>query len=71
MRLSLVVFEVITVDVRVVVASISTFLDCAAAVGLPTGAAPPPLAAESEPVPAALLAAAARKAGVASRTALR
>jgi hypothetical protein len=71
MRLSLVGFEMITVEVRVVVASISTFLDYAAGVGLPTGAAPPLLAAESEPVPTALLAAAARKAGAASRTALR
>jgi hypothetical protein len=70
-RLSLVGFEVMTVEERVVVASIRTLLEHAAVVGLPRGDARPPLAAEAEPVPAALLAAPARKAGAASRTALR
>jgi hypothetical protein len=70
-RLSLVGFEILTLEVRVVVASINTFLDYAAAVGQLTGVSRPLLAAEPEPVPAALLTAGARRAGTATRAAVR
>jgi gas vesicle structural protein len=67
-RLSLVGFEVITVEVRVVVASINTFLEYASAVGMLPGGSRPLLAAAPEPVPAAVRTA-ARKGGAAARAA--
>jgi gas vesicle structural protein len=71
-RLSLVGFEIITVEARVVVASINTFLDYAVAVGQIPSVTRPFVPIESEPVPAGLLAeGATRKASGASRVAAR
>src|SRR5262245_43062205 len=68
-RVSLVGFEIITVEARVIVASIDTFLDYAAAVGQLPAVSRPSLAAEAERVPAGLLAAPARKAAPLRRVA--
>jgi hypothetical protein len=70
-RVSLVGFEVITVEARVIVASISTFLDYAAAMGQLPMVSQPLLPVEVESIPAGVLAAAARKSAVASRAAMR
>jgi gas vesicle structural protein len=63
-RLSLVGFEVITVEVRVVVASINTFLEYASAVGMLPAGSRPLLPATPEPVRAGVRMA-ARKGGAA------
>jgi hypothetical protein len=54
-RVSLVGFEIITVEARVVVASINTFLDYAVAVGQIPSTSRPFVMAEPEPVPAGIL----------------
>lgn len=70
-RLSLVGFEVITIEARVVVASINTFLDYAAAVGQIPSVSRPFVPIEAEPVSAGMLTAGTRKAVGASRAAVR
>ena len=70
-RLSLVGFEIITVEARVVVASINTFLDYAVAVGQIPSVTRPMLTAAPEPVPTDLLVAGARKPVGGSRAAVR
>ena len=70
-RLSLVGFEIITVEARVVVASINTFLDYAVAVGQIPSVTRPALTAAEETVPTELLAAGARRPAAGSRVAAR
>jgi hypothetical protein len=71
-RLSLVGFEIITVEARVVVASINTFLDYAVAVGQIPSVTRPMLSVASEPVSTDLLTAGARRpAAAGSRVAAR
>jgi gas vesicle structural protein len=70
-RVSLVGFEVITVEARVIVASINTFLDYAEAMGQLPARSRPLLPVEVEQVPAGVLAAAARKSVAAGRVAVR
>jgi gas vesicle structural protein len=71
-RLSLVGFEIITVEARVVVASINTFLDYAVAVGQIPSINRPLVTAGSEQVPTELLTEGARKpAAAGSRVAAR
>jgi len=69
--LSLVGFEVITIEARVVVASIHTFLGYAAAMGQLPDTARPYLAAVAESAPAGLLVPGAVKPAAASRAAAR
>lgn len=70
-RLSLVGFEIITVEARVVVASINTFLDYAVAVGQIPSVTRPVLAVPAEPVPTDLLAASTRRTAAGSRAVAR
>jgi gas vesicle structural protein len=70
-RLSLVGFEIITVEARVIVASINTFLDYAVAVGQIPSVTRPSLPIEAEPVPAGMLTEGTRKGAAATRAAVR
>jgi hypothetical protein len=70
-RLSLVGFEIITVEARVVVASINTFLDYAVAVGQIPSVTRPSLTAAPESVPTELLAGSGRRQAAGSRVAAR